>query len=113
MKRFDVSTILSVWVSFILMVAGCAEVQKPKLEDPAAYYNRGLTHAFKGQLDKAISDFSKAIELNPRFALAYKGRGAVYIELGNKEKACSDWKRACKLGDCSNYEIGKARGDCK
>jgi len=29
MKRFDMSTILPVWVSIILIVAGCAEAQQP------------------------------------------------------------------------------------
>jgi hypothetical protein len=36
MRRLDMSTILSVWVLVILIIAGCAEAQKPSLD--ANYY---------------------------------------------------------------------------
>ena len=70
MKRFDMSTIFSVSVLIVLIVAGCAEIQRPSL-DADSYVKRGLTYADKGQYDKAISDYNKAIEINPRDAMAY------------------------------------------
>ena len=51
-----------------------------------AYSNRGGVYIVKGQYDKAISDCNKAIEINPRYAMAYnelylkvvfKGKGGV------------------------------------
>ena len=48
-----------------------------------AYYNRGNAYADKGQYDRAIAEFDKAIKLNPKYALAYYIRGLVY---SNKEK---------------------------
>ena len=74
MKRFDMSTIFSVSVLIVLIVAGCAEIHRPSL-DADSYVKRGLTYADKGQYDKDISDYNKAIEINPRDAYAYNNRG--------------------------------------
>jgi len=41
------------------------------LNDAEAYNNRGLAYSDKGQYDQAISDFTKALEIKPRFAAAY------------------------------------------
>ena len=44
-----------------------------------AYYNRGIAYGDKGEYDKAIEDYSKAIELNPEYAEAYNNRGNAYV----------------------------------
>ena len=62
------------------------------------YYNRGLAHSKKGELDKAIADYTKAIELNPEYADAYYRRSKVWLHLGEEEKAKSDMKTASSLG---------------
>ena len=43
-----------------------------------AYYNRGIAHGAKGELDKAIEDFTEAIHHQPDYAEVYLGRGTVY-----------------------------------
>jgi tetratricopeptide (TPR) repeat protein len=46
----------------------------------AEYYsNRGEACLEKGRLDKAIVNFNKALEINPRYANAYYNRGNVYM----------------------------------
>jgi tetratricopeptide (TPR) repeat protein len=52
----------------------------------------------KDQYDKAISDFNKAIEINPRFAEAYRNRGLAYFYKRNYEKAWDDVHKAQNLG---------------
>ena len=142
MKRFDMSTILSVCVLIILTVAGCAEMEADSYFNRAltygkkgqydqaiadynkaieinpgyamAYYNRGRAYAIgTGQYDQAIADYNKAIEINPMFISAYKNRGLVMMKLGNTKMACSDWKQTCELGDCHAYETAKRNGWCK
>jgi len=54
---------------------------------------------------KAIADFTKAIELNPKDAGSYYNRGVVYYFKGNIEKACFDAKHACSLGYCKAYSF--------
>ena len=50
-----------------------------------------------GQFTKAISDYTKVIELNPKPAEAYNRRGTAYGRLGQFSKAISDYTIAITL----------------
>ena len=65
-----------------------------------AYNNRGVAFAHKKKDDftQAISDFSKAIELDPSFAGAYYDRAVSYYQLKEYNKAWADVHRAEELG---------------
>ncbi|MBG0964072.1 tetratricopeptide repeat protein, partial [Bacillus sp. SRB1LM] len=43
-----------------------------------------------GNLEEAIRDFTKAIELKPNYAKAYNNRGRVFESKGNPEEAIKD-----------------------
>ena len=62
------------------------------------YFNRGLSHAKNGEIELAIADYSKAIELKPDFAEAYYYRGGALLRLGEHEKVKSDLTTARKMG---------------
>ena len=60
----------------------------------AEYYNnRGLVCADRQDYQRAIADFSKAIELNPQFAQAYNNRAMAYTLQGDFEKALPDFSK--------------------
>lgn len=67
-----------------------------------AYNNRGIAYASNGDLDNAITDFSKVIEIEHNDAEAYYNRAFCYIELAEKEtdnaKAEEYYQKA--LNDC-------------
>ena len=42
--------------------------------------SRGNTYYNQGNLPQAISDFNKAIEINPNYAEAYYNRGLAYAD---------------------------------
>lgn len=52
----------------------------------------------------AITDYTRAIELNPNFSYAYCGRGLSKIVLNQKNSACFDFSKAGELGDVTAYE---------
>ena len=83
-------------VMVLLLAAGCATVQT-ELNDAAAYINRGNAYFEKGQYDQAISDYTKALEINPRDAWAYFDRGNAYFEKGEYDKAWEDMHKAQAL----------------
>jgi tetratricopeptide (TPR) repeat protein len=97
MKRLDTKNILWVWALVLLVVSGCAKEQPPKLEDAEAYNNRGLTYFDRGQYAWAISDYSKAIEIDPRYAAAYSNRGDAYKITGQYDKAISDFSKVIEI----------------
>jgi tetratricopeptide (TPR) repeat protein len=62
-----------------------------------AYYNRGVAYAKKSQYDQAISDYTKALEINPKFAEAYYNRGVAYGRKGQLDRAMEDYTRALEI----------------
>ena len=73
-------------------------MQELNQECAEMYYNRGLAHSKKGEVELAIEDYTKAIELNPTFAEAYYYRGGAFLRLGEREKAKSDLATARNMG---------------
>ena len=61
------------------------------------YFNRGRDHYAKKDLEGAIQEFSRAIELKTNYADAYNNRGNAYQKQGNLEKAIQDYSEAIKL----------------
>ena len=72
--------------------------KKPNKERAETYYNRGLAHSKKGELELAIADYTKAIELKPDFAEAYYNRGGAFLRLGEQERAEADLAIARNMG---------------
>jgi tetratricopeptide (TPR) repeat protein len=63
----------------------------------------------KGNKEKAIELYSKAIELDPNYALAYNNRGAVYAGLNEHERAIQDYNNALDL-DPNDPDLYHNRG---
>jgi len=53
--------------------------------------NRGLAYRAKEEIDNAIADYSKAIDLNPRYANALLNRGIAYQSKGDHDRAIRDY----------------------
>ena len=67
------------------------------------YFNRGLDKAKKGDHYGAISDYTKAIEIDPNNKNAFKNRGISKENIGDLQGACSDWGKASFLGDKDSF----------
>jgi len=59
--------------------------------------SRGSSYYHKGQYDQAISDFNKALEINPKDADAYSNRGTAYREKGQSDQAIVDFNKALEI----------------
>jgi tetratricopeptide (TPR) repeat protein len=64
---------------------------------PRVYYNRGIVFMNEKNYDRAIQDYSKAIELNPNYTEAYYNRGIVFTNENNYDRAIQDYSKAIEL----------------
>ena len=62
-----------------------------------AYFNRGLVYANREDFDRAISDWDKAIQLDPNFSAVYYNRGIAYANKGETQNAIADFKKVLEL----------------
>ena len=63
-----------------------------------SYWCRGIAYSSKKDSNKAISDFTKAIELGlESFAFIYYFRGGEYFKIGQYDKAILDYSKSIEL----------------
>jgi tetratricopeptide (TPR) repeat protein len=62
-----------------------------------ALYDRGLTHWRLGDLDEAINNCNKALQLVPDYVSVYNTRGAIYTIQELFERALADFAKAMSL----------------
>ena len=74
----------------------------------ALCYTSGLEYAHKGEYDKAIAIYTKAIELDPE-ADGYYFRGRAYEDKGEYDEAIADYTKAIEL-DPEFWPAYQARG---
>ncbi|MBP8984479.1 MAG: tetratricopeptide repeat protein [Syntrophobacterales bacterium] len=61
------------------------------------WFQRGTSLWESEKYDGAIEAFTKAIELNPKYAKAYRNRGITYASLGNYRQAIKELDKAIEL----------------
>jgi tetratricopeptide (TPR) repeat protein len=61
------------------------------------YNNRGRAYGNKNEYDKAMADFRRAININPRCAEAYYNLGLVFALKGDNDKAIENYDKAISL----------------
>lgn len=94
MTRIYVLRIFSVLVLLILIFAGCTT----NYEKSSKTFNAmGYEYHKKGQYDKAIVEYNRALELNPQNFEAYVNRGNAYEAKGAHEDAIADYNRAIEI----------------
>ena len=96
MKRLNSTFILSVWVLIMLFAGGYIDAEQSDL-DADAHMDRGVNYEQKGQYDKAISEYTKAIEINPKLTGAYLVRGQCYTQKGQYDRAIADYNKAIEI----------------
>ena len=77
---------------------------------PEAYVGRGNIYFLAGKLDRAIEDYSRALELNiSRAYIAHLNRGMAYEKLGRYDVAEADYRQA--LAAQPDWELAKQKLD--
>jgi len=72
------------------------------------YIWRGVAYRKISQYDKAIADFTSAIEMEPQNAWSYYNRGSTYFNKADYPRAAADFDKAAEL-DPTMLDAVKAR----
>jgi tetratricopeptide (TPR) repeat protein len=62
-----------------------------------AYNNRGAARFVKGNLDEALTDYDRAILIDPRYANAYRNRAVLKLVQGKPADAEKDFDQCRRL----------------
>ena len=74
------------------------EMMISRRPDEAKFYNNhGVTYHNKGEIDKAIEGYNKAIELDPNNVTAFENRGIAYYNKGRFHRAIEDFSTVINL----------------
>jgi tetratricopeptide (TPR) repeat protein len=90
-------------------ISGCTALIEDSALGPAqkslAYGMRALAYSLQGVFDKALSDYDKAIDLNPDFAVALNNRAWAYFKLGRGAEGVGDVEKALQLAPGSPFAL--------
>ena len=73
----------------------------------------GFAYYRKGDYDRAIADYDKAIQLNLQYTGAYNNRGSAHADKGDYDRALADYSEAIKLDPQhvgAYYNLGNMTG---
>ena len=85
------------WDEQIPIYTEIIELEKSPHAKASAYSRRGFVYMEKGNSPQAITDFTKALELDPNYAFAYHYRGLAYDKKGDLDLAIADFTKALEL----------------
>ena len=60
-------------------------------------YNQALDHSTKGDLNTALNEYKRALELCPNFVEAYNNIGEIYSRIGKNDLAMSTYEKALRI----------------
>ena len=80
-----------------LRIKGCSEIIRRDPYDATAYHNRAVAYVLAGDLDRAIEDYTRTIEIRPDDPTAYENRGRAYASKGDYTGAFADVMKASEL----------------
>ena len=75
-----------------------ATPKKAKAENAEFHLKRAIKKGNAEDWYGSISEFNKAIKINPKDGNLYWGRGIAKIIIDDMKGACSDWRKASSLG---------------
>lgn len=83
------------------VIPACTRMTQDRSDTPhnraVAFYDRGNAYKNRQEFDRAITDYSDAIKLDPQYAHAYLNRGHVYASKGDVPHALADLGRSIQL----------------
>lgn len=68
-------------------------------QSATAYFDKAMKKAEAGNTKGAITDYTKAINMSPKFVEAYQNRGVAKVKLNDLKGALADFNKTIELDD--------------
>lgn len=78
-------------------IASISAVLAKNPHDANALNLRGTVFGQAGEYEKALGDFTNAIQINPQFYQAYNNRALIYLRVGRLDAALKDYNQALTI----------------
>jgi tetratricopeptide (TPR) repeat protein len=92
-------------------IAACTDAINANKLEPVligmAHVNRGRWYVEKGDPERAIADFTRAINLDSQQNLAYFQRAQLHAAAGRKAEAIADYRKVLELQPGQSQAIGE------
>ena len=88
---------LSVCAVAVFLSLCCELLSQTRQASAASYIERGIQYQRQGLLDRAIADYTIAIEFDPRSALAHYNRGSAHQQRDELMEAIADYSKAIEI----------------
>lgn len=101
--------------TFSRVIEMCQQKDPTHLDYVKAFYNRGYARAHqpKPKHAQAVSDFSKAIEIESDYAKAFYSRGKSRVVMGQDQLALDDFKNVLKYDEENSKYYVKAQNEIR
>lgn len=86
-----------IWADSLTLWQDCIQKFCGRPNMSPAYNNRGNACRDAGDYEKALSDYTKAIDIDPGYSGAYNNRGNIYATRKEFDRALSDYNAAVKI----------------
>ena len=87
LKRYTRFLQVHVAVGMVLIMSACAVKPSSDMDSPAYHHKAGMRNLDMGEYQSAANSFSRAIELDKKFALSHAGLGIAHANLKDKKAA--------------------------
>jgi tetratricopeptide (TPR) repeat protein len=89
------------------IAVGCGSDDARDSDDGREYIEQGVAYHKKGDYDRAIDCFTKAIQIDRSKAQGYFNRGIAWVSKGEHGKAIEDFTAALRIGpqDAEAYDL--------
>ena len=91
----------------IFAFLSCANQEKQAEE----HFRQGFTYQNQGNLDKALEEYDKAVQLNPGLTKAYTNAGAIYLQREDYDRAIEQFQKVIQRSQWdtkAHYNLGFA-----
>ena len=86
-RTWDTAPIRLGSAAVMLLLSACAVKPSSEMDSPAYHHKAGMRHLDMGEYQSAVNSFSRAIELDKKFAVSHAGLGIAHANLKDRKSA--------------------------